>query len=67
VPQRADLFQQGPAGSRVGLFHESLCHRGFLVLGSKESVDFSAYSDRFEPLVKQERIYRKSTAACARW
>jgi hypothetical protein len=29
----------------LGLFHESLCHRGFLVLGSKESVDFSAYSD----------------------
>ncbi|MNN93546.1 CheR methyltransferase, SAM binding domain [compost metagenome] len=44
----------------LGLFHESLCHRGFLVLGSKESVDFSAYSDRFEPLVKPERIFRKS-------
>ncbi|MBI6924615.1 MULTISPECIES: protein-glutamate O-methyltransferase CheR [Pseudomonas] len=44
----------------LGLFHESLCHRGFLVLGSKESVDFSAYSQRFEPWVKPERIYRKS-------
>lgn len=43
-----------------GLFHESLCHRGFLVLGSKETLDFSAYSKQFEPLVKQERIYRKS-------
>ncbi|MCW2271744.1 Chemotaxis protein methyltransferase Cher2 [compost metagenome] len=43
-----------------GLFHESLCHRGFLVLGSKESLDFSAYADRFEALVKPERIYRKS-------
>ena len=43
-----------------GLFHESLCHRGFLVLGSKETLDFSAYSTQFEPLVKQERIYRKS-------
>lgn len=42
------------------LFHESLCHRGFLVLGSKETLDFSAYSSKFEPLVKQERIYRKS-------
>jgi len=30
------------------------------VLGSKESVDFSAYSQRFEPWVKPERIYRKS-------
>jgi len=43
-----------------GLFHDSLCHRGFLVLGSKETLDFSAYSKSFEALVKQERIYRKS-------
>ncbi|KAA0945951.1 MULTISPECIES: protein-glutamate O-methyltransferase CheR [unclassified Pseudomonas] len=43
-----------------GLFHESLCHRGFLVLGSKETLDFSSYSKQFEPLVKPERIYRKS-------
>ena len=43
-----------------GLFHESLCHRGFLVLGSKETLDFSGYKNQFEPLVKQERIYRKS-------
>ena len=35
-------------------------HRGFLFLGSKESVDFSAYKDRFEPLVRPERIFRKS-------
>jgi len=43
-----------------GLFHESLCHRGFLVLGSKETPDFSAFGSQFVPLVKQERIYRKS-------
>lgn len=42
-----------------GLFHESLCHRGFLALGSKETLDFSGYSDAFENLVKPERIYRK--------
>ena len=42
-----------------GLFHESLCHRGFLGLGSKESIDFSSYSSSFEPLVKKERIFRK--------
>jgi chemotaxis protein methyltransferase CheR len=30
-----------------------------LVLGSKETLDFSGYSNQFEPLVKQERIYRK--------
>jgi chemotaxis protein methyltransferase CheR len=43
----------------LGLFHESLCHRGFLGLGSKESIDFSAYGDRFEPLARRERLFRK--------
>lgn len=42
-----------------GLFHESLCHRGFLSLGSKESIDFSSYAGQFEPLVRRERLYRK--------
>lgn len=43
----------------LGLFHESLCHRGFLGLGSKESIDFSGYASRFEALVKPQRLYRK--------
>ena len=42
-----------------GLFHESLSHRGFLVLGSKETLDFSGYSDQFEAVSRPERIYRK--------
>ncbi len=43
----------------LGLFHESLCHRGFLGLGSKESIDFTAYAGQFEPMLKSERIFRK--------
>jgi chemotaxis protein methyltransferase CheR len=43
-----------------GLFHESLSHRGFLGLGSKETLDFSAYATKFQPLAKAERIYRKA-------
>ena len=43
-----------------GLFHESLCYRGFLGLGSKESTDFSSYAGRFEPLARRERVYRKA-------
>jgi len=43
-----------------GLFHESLCHRGFLGLGSKESIDFSSYAERFEPLARRERLFRKA-------
>ena len=46
----------------LGLFHESLCHRGFLGLGSKETIDFSAYANSFEALVRIERIYRKVAA-----
>ncbi|RZM03431.1 MAG: protein-glutamate O-methyltransferase CheR [Variovorax sp.] len=45
----------------LGLFHESLCHRGFLGLGSKESIDFSGYAARFDPLARAERIYRKAS------
>lgn len=43
----------------LGLFHESLSHRGFLGLGSKETLDFSAYADRFEPVSRPDRLYRR--------
>lgn len=43
----------------LGLFHESLSHRGFMGLGSKESIDFSAHARHFEPLDRPERIFRK--------
>ena len=44
----------------LGLFHDSLCHRGFLGLGSKESIDFSHYAQRFESLARRERLFRKA-------
>ena len=43
----------------LGLFHDSLVHRGFLGLGTKESLEFSAYMKRFAPVSKPERLYRK--------
>lgn len=46
----------------LGLFHDSLCYRGFLGLGSKESIDFSSYAGRFDVLARRERIYRKGVA-----
>ena len=42
-----------------GLFHESLSHFGILVLGSKESIHFTEFSDTYEPLDRTEKIYRK--------
>jgi chemotaxis protein methyltransferase CheR len=47
----------------IGLFHESLTRRGFLGLGSKETLDFSAYADRFEPVSRADRVYRKRGSA----
>lgn len=44
----------------LGLFHESLCHRGFLALGSKESIDFSSHATQFESIARRERIFRKA-------
>lgn len=43
----------------IGLFLQSLCHRGFLGLGNKETLDFSAHGAAFETVASRERIYRK--------
>ena len=43
----------------LGLFSESLCRHGFLGIGSKESLRFSAQAEAFAALDKQERIYQK--------
>ena len=43
----------------LGLFTESLVRRGFLGLGSKETVRFSVYEKHFESFAKEEKIYRK--------
>ena len=43
----------------IGLFHESLCHRGFLGLGSKESLDFTDFAAEFEVVNRRERVFRK--------
>lgn len=47
----------------LGLFHESLSHRGFMALGSKESIEFSGYAGHFAALDKPARIFRKLEAA----
>ena len=43
----------------VGLFRDSLCRKGFLGIGSKETLRFSAHSNSFCELVRDERIYQK--------
>ena len=54
LPQRADLLQ--PRACRTARWACSTsrsCQRGFLGLGSKETLDFSAYADRFEPVSRR--------------
>ena len=43
----------------VGLFRDSLVHRGFLGLGSKETLQFGAHARGFEALAPAQRIYRR--------
>jgi chemotaxis protein methyltransferase CheR len=54
------IYFNRPLQNRAfGLFHDSLCHRGFLGLGSKETVEFSAYASHFEGFDRPQRIFRK--------
>jgi len=46
----------------IGLFSDSLARKGFLGLGSKESLRFSDHSAAFTDWVRDEKIYQKSAA-----
>lgn len=43
----------------VGLFSEALVRKGFLGLGSKESLQFGVHAPMFEPFVSTQRIYQR--------
>jgi len=43
----------------LGKFEDSLRHGGFLCLGNRESLNFSAVQPMFEAVDKKQRIYRK--------
>jgi chemotaxis protein methyltransferase CheR len=47
----------------IGLFDEALCRRGFLGIGSKESLRFSSHADAFVELVREDRIFQKRDEA----
>jgi chemotaxis protein methyltransferase CheR len=52
-------FDQQLQERAVALFRDSLCRRGFLGLGSRESLRFSQHRDRFSELSREQRIYQK--------
>jgi chemotaxis protein methyltransferase CheR len=41
------------------LFYESLDPFGILALGHKESIKFTKFEERYEPLDAPEKLYRK--------
>lgn len=43
----------------LGLFHTSLARKGFLGLGSKESLRFSKHAGSFGDFVREEKIYQR--------
>jgi len=52
-------FERDLQDRAIGLFAESLVRRGFLGLGSRESLRFSAHSEQFSEFSRSERIYQK--------
>jgi len=51
-------FDQKLQNRVLNLFKQSLIHRGYLVLGDKESLDFTSVNKAFERYSFKERIYR---------
>jgi chemotaxis protein methyltransferase CheR len=43
----------------LGLFRDALCRKGFLGLGSKESLRFSLHTESFADFVREERLFQK--------
>jgi chemotaxis protein methyltransferase CheR len=43
----------------LGLFRDAICRKGFLGLGAKESLRFSAHADAFGEFVREDRLFQK--------
>jgi chemotaxis protein methyltransferase CheR len=52
-------FNRDLQNRALGLFTESLVHGGYLCLGTKEDLHFTAVSDAYEAVDGKARIYRK--------
>jgi chemotaxis protein methyltransferase CheR len=52
-------FNQALQDHALGLMKDSLCRRGFLGLGARETLQFSSHHSAFTELLPQERWYQK--------
>jgi chemotaxis protein methyltransferase CheR len=55
-------FNRALQDRALGLFRDSLCRQGFLGIGAKESLRFSAHGFAFDPFVRSEKIFQKGHA-----
>lgn len=53
-------FDRSLQDRAVGLFRDALCRRGFLGLGSMESLQLSAHAGAFEAFIPEQRWYRRT-------
>jgi chemotaxis protein methyltransferase CheR len=53
-------FDRGLQDRAIGLFRDSLARKGFLGLGSKESLRFSNQNGAFSDFAREEKIYQRS-------
>jgi chemotaxis protein methyltransferase CheR len=53
-------FQRNLQNRALGLFHDSLCRKGFLGLGPKETIELSQFSHAFIPIDETNKIYQKN-------
>jgi chemotaxis protein methyltransferase CheR len=52
-------FDRALQDRAVGLFADALCPGGFLGLGSRETLRFSAHAARFTEVAREERLFQK--------
>ena len=52
-------FDRALQDRAVALFRDSLCRKGFLGLGAKETLAFSIHAAEFADWVREERIYQR--------
>ena len=52
-------FDRALQDRAIGLFRESLCRRGFLGIGAKETLRFSSHAEAFAELSRDDRVFQK--------
>jgi len=56
-------FDQTLQNRVLNVLNDSLIHRGYLMLGDRESIDFTSVSEQFDKTHKKSRIFRKKLFA----